>query len=60
VQVNAGALQAVTTLLASAPTPIDELVRRCAIPASEVAEILLDLELAGRLERHAGNAVSLA
>jgi hypothetical protein len=35
-------------------------VRRCAIPASEVAEILLDLELSGRLERHAGNAVSLA
>jgi DNA processing protein len=43
------------------PTPIavDELVRQCRVPAATVVTILLELELAGRLERHPGNQVSL-
>jgi DNA processing protein len=45
--------------LGPAPTPVDEIVRQCQVSAAAVQAILLDLELAGRLERHRGNAVSL-
>jgi len=41
------------------PTAVDELVRRCQVSAAAVAEVLLALELEGRLERHRGNRVSL-
>jgi DNA processing protein len=45
--------------LGSIPTAVDELVRRCQVSAATVAEVLLVLELEGRLERHRGNCVSL-
>jgi DNA processing protein len=45
--------------LGSTATAVDELVRRCQVSAATVAEILLSLELEGRLERHRGNRVSL-
>jgi DNA processing protein len=45
--------------LGPTPTPIDELVRQCHLTAAVVFTILLELELAGRLERHPGNQVSL-
>ena len=45
--------------LGSVPTAVDELVRRCQVSAATVAEVLLALELEGRLERHRGNRVSL-
>ena len=45
--------------LGSMPTAVDELVRRCQVSAATVAEVLLALELEGRLERHRGNRVSL-
>jgi DNA processing protein len=45
--------------LGSSPTAVDELVRRCQVSAATVAEVLLSLELEGRLERHRGNRVSL-
>lgn len=45
--------------LGSVPTAVDELVRRCQVSAATVAEVLLALELDGRLERHRGNRVSL-
>jgi DNA processing protein len=38
---------------------IDELVRQCHLTPAVVFTILLELELAGRLERHSGNLVSL-
>ena len=49
----------VLAALGPVPTPVDELVRRCQVSAAAVAEILLALELEGRLERHRGNRVSL-
>jgi DNA processing protein len=49
----------VVEALGSTPTAVDELVRRCQVSAATVAEILLTLELEGRLERHRGNRVSL-
>ena len=45
--------------LGAEPTAVDELVRRCQVSAATVAEVLLALELEGRLERHRGNRVSL-
>ena len=49
----------VLSALGSVPTAVDELVRRCQVSAAVVAEVLLALELEGRLERHRGNRVSL-
>jgi DNA processing protein len=45
--------------LGAIPTAVDELVRQCQVSAASVAEVLLALELEGRLERHRGNRVSL-
>lgn len=49
----------VLAALDATPTAVDELVRRCQVSAATVAEVLLSLELEGRLERHRGNRVSL-
>lgn len=49
----------VLSALGSVPTLVDELVRRCQVSAASMAEVLLALELEGRLERHRGNRVSL-
>lgn len=46
-------------LLGPVPVPVDELIRQAALPAAVVQLVLLELELAGRLERHAGGRVSL-
>ncbi len=48
-------------LEALGPTPVqtDELLRHTGLPPAQLATILLELDLAGRLERHAGGAVSL-
>jgi DNA processing protein len=45
--------------LGPSPVAVDELVRECQLSAAAVVTILLELELAGRLERHPGNRVSL-
>ena len=41
------------------PVAVDLLIRECQLSASVVSMILLELELAGRLERHPGNQVAL-
>ena len=45
--------------LGATPIDIDELIRQSGLTAANVLTILLELELAGRLERHAGNKVAL-
>ena len=45
--------------LGPTPVAVDELVRQCQMSAAVVATLLLELEIAGRVERHAGNLVSL-
>ena len=45
--------------LGPAPTPVDEIIRHTGMHPAQVFMILLELDLAGRLERHAGGAVSL-
>jgi DNA processing protein len=46
-------------LLDAHPVDVDELLRRCQLSRAVVLTVLLELELAGRLERHPGNRVSL-
>jgi DNA processing protein len=46
-------------LLGPSPTAVDELIRRCQFSAAAVMSILLDLEIAGRVELLAGNRVAL-
>ncbi|MDM7956308.1 DNA-processing protein DprA [Blastomonas sp.] len=50
---------ALVSLLSVAPVGIDELVRQSGIESGAVQMILLDLELAGLIERHAAGRVSL-
>jgi len=45
--------------LGRTPVAVDELVRQCHLSAAAMATLLLELELAGRVERHPGNLVSL-
>ncbi|MDE3015490.1 MAG: DNA-processing protein DprA [Pseudomonadota bacterium] len=45
--------------LGATAVSVDELVDQCALPAGAVMAILLELELAGRLKRSAGNKVYL-
>ena len=56
---SAGDRNAVTRLLGPTPVTVDEIVRQSGQPASAVQLILLELELAGRVERHAGARISL-
>lgn len=44
--------------LGHSPVPVDELIRQTGLPPAAVQTALLELELAGRLERHAGGRVS--
>ena len=46
-------------LLGPSPVPVDELVRQSGAEPGAVQLALLELDLAGRLDRHAGNKVSL-
>lgn len=51
--------ESVVLCLSANPVSVDEVIRQCQLSAPVVAMILLELELAGRLERHPGNRVSL-
>ena len=51
---------AILTLLSPTPVHIDELIRLSALPAAQVAGVLLDLELEGVVLRHAGARAALA
>ena len=46
-------------LLTTAPVAVDELIRQTGASAAEVQMALLELEIAGRLQRHAAGRVSL-
>ena len=56
----ANARESVIALLGPSPVPVDMLVRQSRLTPAMVATILLELELAGRLERQPGNRVSLS
>ena len=55
----AAARAQVQELLGPAPALVDDIVRETGIPAGLLRMVLLELELAGRLERQAGDRVAL-
>ncbi len=59
-EADADARRTVEELLGPSPVPVDELVRQSGLPSGSVQLVLLELDLAGRLDRHAGGRVSLA
>jgi DNA processing protein len=54
-----GDRRAVVALLGPVPVSVDELIRQSGLAPAVVQTVLLELELAGRLERHAGGRASL-
>jgi len=56
---DAGALGIVEDLLGPSPVPVDEIIRLSGAPSGAVQMALLELDLAGRLDRHAGGKVSI-
>lgn len=46
--------------LGTTPTAVDDIIEHTRLHPAQVFMILLELDLAGRLERHAGDAVSIA
>jgi len=57
--IDTGIATGVAALLSATPVGIDELVRQSGASASAVQMALIELEMAGRLTRHAGGRVSL-
>ncbi|MFZ1813000.1 MAG: DNA-processing protein DprA [Rhizobiaceae bacterium] len=51
---------AIISALGPTPAEVDDIIRFCDASAGQVQLVLLELDLAGRLERHAGNRVSLS
>jgi DNA processing protein len=49
----------IVSLLGPAPVLLDDLIRMAGASPAIVRTVLLELELAGRLERHGGGLVSL-
>lgn len=49
----------VLEMLGPSPVMVDEILRRCQLSPPVLSTVLLELELAGRLERHPGNQVSM-
>jgi len=56
---DAGALPIIEDLLGPSPVPVDEIIRLSGAPSGAVQMALLELDLAGRLDRHAGGKVSV-
>ena len=56
---DGNALCLIEDLLGPSPVPVDEIIRLSGVPSGAVQMALLELDLAGRLDRHAGNKVSL-
>lgn len=49
----------VKNYLSPTPVAVDEIIRQCQMSSAVMSTILLELELASKLERHPGNQVSL-
>ena len=54
-----GPRQLIAASLSPTPVNVDEIIRTCQLSPAVVTTILLEWELAGQLERHPGNRVSL-
>jgi DNA processing protein len=59
VEPNAGDRARITALLGPTPVLLDDLIRMAGASPAVTRAVLLELELAGRLERHGGGLVSM-
>lgn len=57
--IDPGVRQRMVSLLGPSPVSLDDLIRMSGLSPTIVRTVLLELELAGRLERHGGGLVSL-
>jgi DNA processing protein len=57
--IDPGVRGRIVTLLGPSPVSLDDLIRMSGLSPTLVRTVLLELELAGRLERHGGGLVSL-
>lgn len=53
------AREIVVPALTTSPVTVDEIIRQCQLSPAVVSMVLIELELAGRLERHSDNQISL-
>ena len=58
-EIGPEAHEPVLECLSPTPTAVDEVLRDCQLSPATVFGVLLELELAGRIERHPGNRVAL-
>jgi len=58
-EIDERSIALVLECLSPSPLAVDEVIRRCHLSPPLVQNVLLELELAGRLERQAGNRVAL-
>ena len=58
-ELDAGDRARIVALLGPSPVSLDDLIRMSGASPAIVRTVLLELELAGRLERHGGGLVSL-
>jgi DNA processing protein len=58
-QFDGEAVATVESLLGPSPVPVDEIIRLSGGASGAVQMALLELDLAGRIDRHAGGKVSL-
>lgn len=58
-EIPAKARPAIISLLSPEPTPVDDLIRRCQLSPPVAMAVLLELELAGRIETLPGGRVTL-
>jgi DNA processing protein len=56
---DASERERVISLLGPTPVQLDDIIRMSGAPPAAVRTVLLELELAGRLERHGGGLISL-
>lgn len=54
------AKRVILELLGPVPLAVDEIIRQCHLSPPMVALVVLELELAGRVERHPGNRIAAA
>jgi DNA processing protein len=59
VEASEDARQRIVAALGPSPVEIDDIIRFTSLSSGVVQMVLLELDLAGRLERHGGNRVSL-
>ena len=53
------ARRSIIPIIGASPVTVDEIIRQCQLSPAVVSMVLVELELAGRLERHRDNQISL-